>query len=299
MELRHLRYFVVVAEELHFGRAAMRLHISQPPLSQQIIQLEAELGVKLFERSKRKVHLTEAGKRVLAEANLLLGHVDYLTNVAALAGGGEIGQLSIGVPSGVNDVLIETLKLVARKYPGVRIELQYMTTGIQIEALRDGRIQVGFLNLPVHHSDFVLETVSTEPLWLAMPRGHPIARYKEVPLAALDGEEMIIFFRRVAPGLHDAITGLFGDNNIRLNTVHETDNVVASLTLVSAGLGIAFCTPSVRRFWPNLVFRPLKSFVCVEQAVAYRRESQSSVLHTFLKELRHVVRRKVNSDFNR
>src|SRR6185503_6522419 len=137
-----------------------------------------------------------------------------------------------------------------------------------------------------------LETVRTEPLWVAMPAGHPIARFRQVPLAALDGEESIIFFRRVAPGLHDTITGLFADNNVRLNNVHETDNVVASLTLVSAGLGIAFCTPSVRSFWPDLVFRPLESSVCVEQAVAYRRESQSTVLHTFLKELRHVVRRK-------
>ncbi len=291
MELRHLRYLVAVAEELHFGRAAMRLHISQPPLSHQIIQLEMELGVKLFERTKREVRLTDAGKRVVAEANLVLGHVDYLANVAALAGGGEIGQLSIGVPSGVNEVLIETLKLVARKYPAVRIELQYMTTGIQIEALKDGRIQVGFLNLPVHHSEFVLEPVRSEPLWIAMPRGHDVSRYPQVPLTALDGEKIIIFSRRVAPGLHDAITVMFRDNGVNLNAVHETDNVVASLTLVSAGLGIAFCTPSVRSAWPNLLFRPLKSSVRVEQAVAYRRDSQSRVLLTFLKELRNVVKR--------
>jgi DNA-binding transcriptional LysR family regulator len=292
MELRHLRYLVAVAEELHFGRAARRLHISQPPLSHQIIQLEAEIGVKLFQRNKRTVRLTEEGKRIVAEANLVLGHVDHLSSVAALAGGGEIGQLSIGVPSGVNQVLIDTLKLVASKYPGVRIELQYMTTGIQIEALKEGRIQVGFLNLPLHHSDFELETVRTEPLWLAIPPEHPIGRYKQVPLAALDGEELIIFFRRVAPGLHDTITEMFKENGVRLNAAHETDNVVASLTLASAGVGIAFCTPSVRSFWPNLVFRPLKTSVRVEQAVAYRRDSKSQVLHTFLKELRHVVRRK-------
>jgi len=256
------------------------------------MQLEAELGVKLFERSRRHVHLTEAGKRVVAEANLVLGHVDYLTNVAALAGGGEIGQLSIGVPSGVNDVLIKTLKVVARRYPAVRIELQYMTTGIQIEALRDGRIQIGFLNLPVYHSDLVLETVRTEPLWIAMPPGHPLARHKQVPLAALNGESIIIFFRRVAPGLHDTITVMFRNNDVHLNAVHETDNVIASLTLVAAGLGIAFCTPSVRGLWPELVFRPLKSSVGIEQAVAYRRDSQSLVLQTFLTELRRVVRHK-------
>src|SRR5262245_14269300 len=146
MELRHLPYLVAVAEELHFGRAAIRLHISQPPLSQQIRQLEEELGVKLFERTKREVRLTEAGKRIVNEAHQVLSQVNHFTKVASRAGEGSIGNLSVAGPGGVNEILVDTLRVFANRYPGVHIELQFMNTGMQIEALREGRIQAGFLN---------------------------------------------------------------------------------------------------------------------------------------------------------
>jgi DNA-binding transcriptional LysR family regulator len=133
--------------------------------------------------------------------------------------------------------------------------------------------------------------VKSEPLWIAMPRAHPLTRCATVPLKALEVQNVIIFPRRVAPGLHDAITGMCRNAGVNLNAVHETDSVVASLTLVSADLGIAFCTPSLRRLWPDVAFRPLQSSVQVEQAVAYRRDSQSPVLRTFLRVLRGVVRR--------
>jgi DNA-binding transcriptional LysR family regulator len=291
MELRHLRYLVAVAEELHFGRAAIRLNISQPPLSQQIRQLEEELGVQLFQRNKREVRLTDAGKRIVAEAQRVLSQIDHFSRVAAQAGEGEIGHVSVGVPGGVNEILVETLRLVAKQYPGVRVELQYMTTGMQIEALREGGLQVGFLNLPVQEPTLALETVRKEPLWLAMPKDHPLGRYRRVPLAALKNHGVIIFPRRVAPGLHDAIIGMCRNAGVNLNAVHETDSVVASLTLVSADLGIAFCTPSVRRLWPDIAFRPLQSSVHVEQAVAYKRDAQSPVVGTFLNVVRQVARK--------
>jgi len=291
MELRHLRYLVAVAEELHFGRAAIRLNISQPPLSQQIRQLEEELGVKLFNRTKREVRLTEAGARIVSEAHQVLRQLDHFSQVASQAGEGEIGHLSVGVPGGVNEILVQTLKATARQYPGVRIELQYMTTGMQIEALREGHIQVGFLNLPVQEPSLVIEVVKSEPLWIAMPKGHPLARCGSVPLKALESEKVILFPRRVAPGLHDAITGMCRNAGVNLNAVHESDSVVASLTLVSAHLGIAFCTPSIRRLWPEVAFRPLRSSVKVDQAVAYRRDSQSPVLGSFLRVLRQAIRK--------
>jgi DNA-binding transcriptional LysR family regulator len=291
MEFRHLRYLVAVAEELHFGRAAIRLNISQPPLSQQIRQLEEELRVQLFQRNKREVRLTEAGKRIVAEAYRVLGQIDHFSRVAAQAGEGAIGRLSVGVPGGVNEILVDTLRLVAKRYPGVRLELQYLTTGMQIEALREGRIQVGFLNLPVQEPALALETVKKEPLWLAMPKGHPLARHRRVPLDAMKSVGVILFPRRVAPGLHDAITGMCRNAGVNLNAIHETDSVVASLTLVSADLGVAFCTPSVRSLWPEVVFRPLESSVQVEQAVAYRRDAQSPVLGTFLSVVRQVAKK--------
>ena len=289
MELRHLRALVAVAEELHFGRAAIRLNISQPPLSQQIIRLEAELGVKLFTRSRREVRLTEAGKRVVDEARLVLGQAEHLSKVAFQAGEGEIGHLSVGVPGGVNETLISTLRLVGRRYPGVRIELQYMTTGIQVEALREGKINAGVLNLPVYEPSLSIELVRREPLCLAIPKGHPLAKYSIVPVEALEQQPIIMFARRVAPGLHDVITGMCRSAGFTLNAIHETDNVIASLTLVSAGLGISFCTPSVRSLWPDLLFRNIKGANPVEQAVAYRRDAVTPVLEVFLGIVRRIA----------
>lgn len=291
MELRHLRYLVAVAEELHFGRAAIRLNISQPPLSQQIRQLEEELGVQLFERTKREVRLTEAGKRLVEEAHQVLGRIDHFSKVASQAGGGEIGHLSVGVTGGVNQILVETLRLLGKTYPGVRIELQYMSTGTQTEALREGRIDIGFLNLPVQEAAFVVESIKAEPLWIALPRNHPLTRLRKVPLTALSTERIILFPRRATPGLHDTLTGMCREAGFTLNVVHEVDSIVGGLTLVSADLGIAFATPSVQKLWPDVAFRPIHPVASVEQGVVYRREGMSPVLETFLRAVRQSVRK--------
>src|SRR2546421_2031826 len=133
MELRHMKYFIAVADELHFGRAAIRLNMSQPPLSQQIRQLEEELGVRLFDRTKREVRLTEAGLRLVEEARVIVGRVDHLSAVAGRAGSGEIGHLAVGISGGINPIVIKVLEVFGKQYPGVRIELHYMSTGAQIE----------------------------------------------------------------------------------------------------------------------------------------------------------------------
>src|SRR6185295_15899526 len=141
----------------------------------------------------------------------------------------------------------------------------------------------GFLNLPVHEPTLALEKISREPLCLALPKGHRLTRYKRVPLAAIADEKMILFPRRVTPGLHDAITGMFRNEGFVLNVVHEVDSLVGGLTLVNANLGIAFCTPSIKRLWPEIVFRPIQSPAYIEQAVGYLRDAQSPVLDTFLR----------------
>jgi len=143
MELRHLRYLMAVAEELNFGRAAIRLHISQPPLSQQIRQLEEELGVRLFDRTKRHVRLTEAGKRIVLEAQQILSQIDHFVQVASRVSEGAIGRLSVAGAGGVNDILVETLRRFTQQYPSVHIELQLMNTALQIEALREEHVHVG------------------------------------------------------------------------------------------------------------------------------------------------------------
>jgi DNA-binding transcriptional LysR family regulator len=245
--------------------------------------------VRLFQRTKREVRLTEAGKRIVNEAHQVLGRIDHFCKVATRAGEGEIGHLSVGVPGGVNEILVETLRRLASQYPGVHIELQYMSTGTQIDALREGRIQVGFLNLPVLEPSLVVEKIKSEPLWLAIPKGHPLTRYQRVPLLALQNQPMILFPRRVTPGLHDSITALCRNEGLSLNVVHEVDSLVGGHTLVSAGLGIAFSTKGYQRLWPDIVFRPIRGAAVIEMGVGYRRDAQSPVLDTFLRVLRQVT----------
>jgi len=294
MEFRHLRYLVAVAEELHFGRAAIRLNISQPPLSQQIRQLEEELGVLLFQRTKREVRLTEAGKRIVNEAHQVLSQIDHFSKVAMRAGEGEIGHLAVGVPGGANEILVETLRRLGTQYPGVHIELHYMSTGAQIDALREGRIQVGFVSLPVMDPSLAVEKIKSEPLWLAMPKGHALTRYDRVPLKALENEPMILFPRRVTPGLHDSLTALCRNEGVSLNVVHEVDSLAGGLTLASAGLGIAFTTRGQQRLWPDIAFRPVRGKAVIEQGVCYRRDAQSPVLETLLRVVRQVAQPKAS-----
>jgi DNA-binding transcriptional LysR family regulator len=290
MELRHLRYLVAVAEELHFGRAAIRLRISQPPLSQQILQLEDELGVKLFERTKREVRLTDAGKPIVDEARQILSHVDHFVTVASRVSAGAIGHISVAGPGGVNEILVDALRVFAKNYPGVRIELQFMNTALQMESLRDKSIDVGFLNLPVNDTSLKLEVVRREPLWLAMPKGHPLSRHKRVPLPALADHQFILFARRSSPGLHDLITATCQNAGFSLNVVHEVDNVIASLTLVTAGLGLAFSSQRMQKLWPEIIFRPFQEPVPpLEYAVAYRRDAHSPVLDSFLRIVRQTA----------
>lgn len=155
----------------------------------------------------------------------MLARVDHFAKVASQAGGGEIGHLSVGVAGGANKILVKTLGIVGRKYPGIHIELQYMTTGMQLEALRERRIDLGFLKVPVQERTLVTETIKTERLKLALPKGHPLTRLQRIPLAALAGQRVILFPRRVAPGLHDTITGMCRRAGFTLNVVHEVDSM--------------------------------------------------------------------------
>ena len=291
MELRHLKYMVAVADELHFGRAAIRLNISQPPLSQQIRQLEEELAVRLFDRTKREVRSTEAGRRIVEEARAILGRVDHLSALAARAGSGEIGHLSVGVPGGAHPILVHALEVFGKDYPGVRIELHYLSTGAQIEELREGRLGVGLVNLPIQAPFLTTETLLRERLYLALPKGHRLALQKTVALTSLEGEQMIFFPRRVTPGVHDTITGICHDVGLTLHVAHEVDSIVGALTLVSAGFGIAFCTPNIHREWPNVAFRPIRPTIEVQQALAFRRDSVTPPLETFLRVIRKVARK--------
>jgi DNA-binding transcriptional LysR family regulator len=199
--------------------------------------------------------------------------------------------LSVASVGGVNDILVKTLRGFTQQYPGVHIELQLMNTALQIEALREEHVHIGFLSMPVNDSHLKLETVKREPMWLAIPKSHPLARYKKVPLATIAQQPFVMFVRRCSPGLHDVITSTCRNAGFSLNVVHEVDNITASLTTVTAGLGLAFCSPAMRKFWPDIAFRPIREAVpALEYAVAYRPEAHSPILDLFLKVVRQVAR---------
>src|SRR5262245_25471557 len=256
MELRHLRYIVTVAEELHFGRAAIRLNISQPPLSQQIKQAEDHLGIKIFHRNRREVRVTEAGKRIVTEAYRVLSQMDHLENMATQASKGEIGHISVGTLAGVNQILARTLSSFAKRFPGVHLELQYMSTGEQIEALREGRIQVGFLSLPIHQETLIAEPVRTEPLLIALPKNHPLTQCRQVALKDLADQPLISLPRRFTPGLYDLIVGTCQKAGFNLQVAHEVDSTATALMFVQANLGYAFCAASLQTKANDIVYRP-------------------------------------------
>jgi DNA-binding transcriptional LysR family regulator len=285
MELRHLRYVVAVAEELHFSRAARRLNMSQPPLSQQILQLEEELGTKLFERNKRVVKLTEAGHIFVDEARRTLAQADYAAKVAIQAGRGGVGQLSIGATVALDGhILVDVLRAFTKTHPNVHLLLRKMDTVSQVQALRDGRIDVGFLLPPVEDGAIAVKPAWREEMVIALPEKHRLSRHRTLPLRALVGEPYIMFSRNMHRDYHDQIGAFFRNIGATLNVVHEADTIHTTRILVAAGLGVSVLpafSQADRRF--GIAFRKIhgpspKRII----QIAHRRDSRSELLNSFL-----------------
>lgn len=287
MELRHLRYFIAVAEELHFGRAARRLGIAQPPLSQQIRKLEEELSVRLFERTRRRVALTEAGGAFLREARLTLHQAERAARAAQQAGRGETGDLLVGATASADcNVLPVVLPAFRRQYPDVNVILRSLSAAEQIDALTHSRIDVGFLRLPVRYDDRLLTVrrVFREPMVLALPRRHPLASRPRVPLQKLAGVPYIFFPRSRSPEYHDSIVAACQKAGVTLNVVQEAEHTQTLLGLVSLGFGVALLPASLRAInRKGVVFRPVTpARLTVEMAVAHRKDNASMLLSEFV-----------------
>jgi len=287
MELRHFRYVVALADTLHFGRAAERLHISQPPLSQQIRQLEDELGVRLFDRTQRRVQLTAAGELFVQEARLVLTQVDHAGKVGERMRQGEEGQLFIGVAGPADaDYFVEIMRTFAKRHPHVRVIIRNMSTAEQVRAIQEKRLHAGFVTPPVDHPDLVFETVLHEPIVLAVPRGHALAARQRVPLTALAGESLILFSRAMGPGFFDAIASACRSAGFSLRVRHEVDNLHSAYGLVAAGLGVSFVPAALQGAPPKgVVLRPLSPalpHVDCELALAYRRERFCDLVGLFV-----------------
>jgi DNA-binding transcriptional LysR family regulator len=294
MEQRQLRRFVAVADELHFTRAAARLGIPQPALSLQIRQFEAELGVVLFRRSKRRVELTAAGQVLLAEARRALAQLDWAVGAARRAEQGEVGRLALGfVGPATYSVLPPVLRAFHERFPDVELDVDEMNTGRQLPALREGRLHVGFLRPPTpDESDgLVVEPVLREAVVVALRRGHPLAGDRRVRLRDLADEPLLIFRRDLEPTLYDSYMRLCADAGITPRVLHAANPMHLIIGLVAADLGFALLPASVRNLQrPDVVYRPLEPQPPrVVVAAAWRPDEPSPVLRAFLSVMREVV----------
>ncbi len=285
MELRQLESFVVVAEELNVGRAAIRLHLSQPTLSRQIAALERDLDVQLFARVKRRFVLTTAGESFLADAKELLRRADDAVRDARRTQRGELGTLRLRfVQSATFRVLPELLGAFRVAYPEVVLDLETMTTIRQIEALREGRIDIGLLRLTEPEPGLSTQVMSNDPLVAALPAGHRLAGRSRIALADLADESFILYTRSTGPSVHDVIVGHCKAAGFVPRIVQEGADVQTIVSLVAAGLGVSLLIALTPPIDPRaVVYRQLSDDLPPwPLSVAWSPDNRSPALERFL-----------------
>src|SRR5690242_5299108 len=294
MELRHLRYFVAVAEELHFGRAAERLNIAQPPLSRQIRDLERELGTPLFVRGARNIELTPAGRAFLPEARLTLAQAERAQRTAQRAARGETGRLRVAFidAATLSGVLPDVLAFFRMHLPSIGLSLFEMDLPQQADALRDGRIDLGIVQNPPADAERWLrvETVFHDPLIAAVPRGHRLAGRKRLSLSELADEAFVLFPRTVAPMLYDDVIARCRAARFSPRIVQEAVGWHTVVSLVSAGIGIALVPQSLgAQRGVGVAFRPVSDLrIHMELTAIWKRGDRSPVRERFLTTLKTV-----------
>ena len=256
MELRHLRYFVVVAEEEHFGRAADRLHVVQPAITRQVRQLEEEIGYSLFDRLKRGVRLTEAGRSFLEESRQLLSELERGVDRTRLVAQGKVGRLRIGFaePATYSGELPRILRDFRSSWPDVRLELFPSSSILASEQLREQKVDVAFVYiLPTNLPELKYRKVTVDRWVLALPRAHRLVKSKRVTLRDLNGEPFVWFPRAVAPLLYDRVLSACHAAGVTLNIVQEGNSPTILLSLVSGGIGLTFTITSAAKTKPDTV----------------------------------------------
>jgi DNA-binding transcriptional LysR family regulator len=286
MELRHLRYFAAVSEHLHFGRAAEQLHISQPPLTRQIQQLEEELGVTLFARTNRRVELTAAGKLLLTEAKPLLAQFDGLKHRVGESAAGRIGKLAIGFISVADyHVLPSLLREFQSQFPQVILSLREATTDTQLDSLREGDIDIGIVLAPLNDSSLQFQSLFQEELVAVLPSSFDASdRAKPISVKALADQPFVMFPRESAPGLHDAITGVCDRAGFAPRVGQEAIQMQTIISLVSVGMGVALVPASLTNLGrAGVIYRPLKEkSPLVTTGLAWKNSNSSPTLRAFL-----------------
>jgi DNA-binding transcriptional LysR family regulator len=293
MELKHLRAFVAVAEERHFGRAAERLHIAQPPLSQQIRRLEASLGVQLLQRTTRRVELTPAGALLLPRARKLLGDAGDAVQDAQRAARGEIGRLAVGFTGSATYALLPALAMLLRDgLPGVELELRgEMLTPAQVDGLANGTLDMGLLRPPVRRADLRVEVVRKEPLVAVLPESHRLARVAQVPVDELAHEPFVAYPSHFRSVLHDAVEDVCAAHGFAPTVAFEVAETATLVSFVAAGFGISLVPDSVTKMTvTGAVYRRLAGPPTeVELAIAWRTGNDDPVLARALEIVRDGV----------
>jgi DNA-binding transcriptional LysR family regulator len=286
MELRQIRYFMAVAEDQHFGRAAERMHIAQPALSQHVRRLERELGVRLFDRSARHVRLTPAGEAFLSVARRMSRQVDEATTAARRADAGEAGRLGVGVHvSAAAPVLSVVLRHWSRLRPGVRPHLLSGRAGELVDLVRRGELDVALVDGPVTDPNVATALVREDHMVIVLPADHPLARQETVSIHSLKGEQFVSIARRSAMTLHDRFIELCGSAGFSPDVALEVDDPDLLPLAVAAGLGVGLAATALvdGRVMPGVVARPLSDARAAIPLVAVAaREGATTQAEEFL-----------------
>lgn len=283
IDLRQLRYFVAVAEELHFGRAAERLGMAQPPLTQQIQKLEGALGFRVFARKSRTTALTEAGLALLEDARRILAEVDQAIDHTRRAGRGETGQLTVGTPP---SVMLTRLPSIIRKYrerfPGVRFALKDMSTSAIAAGLLAGKLDVGFLREVSVCGALQVETILCESVVAILPAAHRLATAPRLRLRQLGKEPFVLFPSQVGTAFYDKLISFCVDAGFMPRVVQEATQWQSVVTFVETGLGVSIAPAGVRRFrWKGVVYRPLAGLETTV-SVCWQNARESAAITAFL-----------------
>ncbi|MFB4308540.1 LysR substrate-binding domain-containing protein [Actinomadura sp. GTD37] len=294
MDLRHLRYFVAVAEELHFGRAAERLNMAQPPLSQAIRRLETELGVELLHRSTRRVGLTDAGRGYLARARKILGEVDEAAHEARRVAAGAVGHLALGCVGSATYSLLPALSRGLRlELPGVDFSFRgEMLVPDQTAALRAGEIDLALLRPPIADLSLTVLPLRRDRLVVAVPADHPLAALPRVAVTDMADADLIVHSADRRSVMYDVVLGLFRDAGVEPRIRHGVGETSTLITLVAGGLGVAVVPEPVAVLaLDGVVFRPLvRPAVHVDLAIAHRTDRSEPHLARAVSAVRRIVR---------
>jgi DNA-binding transcriptional LysR family regulator len=296
MELRHLRCLAVLAEELHFGKAAERLGIAQPALTQQIQALERELGVRLFQRTKRSVHLSVAGKLTLDEALRTLQQAERTRLIAGQAGRGEKGLIEIGYvgSAAFSGVLARTISAYRKTTPNVELHLYELGIHQQLSDLNSRRLDAAFLRLPVRPWPVGLTsaTLLSEPIVVAVPAQHPLAKRRTIPITSLAQEPFIAMRHMEGVGFHAQVDDICRQHQFIPRITQRAQQFAAVASLVGAGLGVALVPASIRNLsLPNITFRPLAGIKEMSKlALVFRKSEQAPAVVSFIERVKRVAR---------